>query len=257
MIIIATGALIILFSLAWLWARFCHNYSLVDAFWAGGLAITGLFFLYSTGSWNFKKGAIAFLFACWSLRLTCHLTYRIAKAHPEEDRRYIALRNAWKKKEALYSFLFFQAQALSVVFLTLPFFFIGMNYNPHWDLAAISGSLLLIIGILGEALADHQLASFKKNPRTSSEVCQKGLWHYSRHPNYFFEMVIWLSFYMIACGSPFGWITFYAPITIIFLLLKVTGIPPAEASSLRSKGEAYARYQNITSILIPWFPKKS
>jgi steroid 5-alpha reductase family enzyme len=70
-------------------------------------------------------------------------------------------------------------------------------------------------------------------------------------------MVIWLSFYMIACGSPFGWITFYAPITIIFLLLKVTGIPPAEASSLRSKGEAYARYQNITSILIPWFPKKS
>jgi steroid 5-alpha reductase family enzyme len=183
------------------------------------------------------------------------LSYRIAKAHPEEDRRYQQLREAWKKKEALFSFLFFQAQALSVIFLTLPFFLIGMNRHPGWNVWEIGGSALLIVAMLGEATADRQLAHFKKRSASHSVVCQEGLWKYSRHPNYFFEALLWIAFYLIASGSPYGWITLYAPATIIFLLLKVTGIPPAEASSLRSKGEAYKRYQATTSILIPWFPK--
>jgi steroid 5-alpha reductase family enzyme len=252
-----TAAIMLLFALAWCWARVCDNYSLVDAFWAGGLAITGLFFLLATGPWNQKKGVIALLFALWSIRLTWHLTYRIAKAHPQEDRRYRELRDAWKKKEALFSFLFFQAQALSVVLLTLPFFLIGRNVTSSWNIVEIVGCLVLLIGILGEALADQQLASFKKKYSSAALVCQEGLWNYSRHPNYFFEMLIWISFYLIACGSPYGWITLYAPATIIVLLLKVTGIPPAEAASLRSKGEAYRTYQKTTSALIPWFPKKS
>jgi steroid 5-alpha reductase family enzyme len=253
----ATAAMITLFTVAWSWARLCNNYSIVDAFWAGGLAITGLIFLLLPGIWTLKKYSIALLFACWSIRLTWHLTYRIAKAHPHEDRRYLALREAWNKNEPLFSFLFFQAQALSVVFLTLPFLFIGRNQNPQWNMVELVGVFFLAMSILGEALADQQLASFIKNRHSSLDICQKGLWYYSRHPNYFFEMVIWISFYLIAWGSPWGWTTFYAPATIIFLLLKVTGIPPAEASSLRSKGEAYKRYQETTSILIPWFPKQS
>jgi steroid 5-alpha reductase family enzyme len=252
-----TASVIALFTLAWFWARACDNYSLVDAFWAGGLAVSGLFFLLATGPWNLKKEGIALLFALWSLRLTWHLTYRIAKAHPEEDRRYQELRTAWKKNEALFSFLFFQAQALSVVLLTLPFFLVGRNPHSSWSVVEVAGCLLLLIGISGEAVADHQLASFKKHRHNYQVVCQKGLWNYSRHPNYFFEILIWISFYLIACGSPGGWMTFYAPATIILLLLKVTGIPPAEAASLRSKGEAYRAYQKTTSVLIPWSPKKS
>ncbi|MFZ4115840.1 MAG: DUF1295 domain-containing protein [Chthoniobacterales bacterium] len=252
-----TAVIMLLFTFAWLWARWADNYSLVDAFWAGGLAITGLFFLLATGPWSPKKEIITLLFALWSLRLTWHLTYRIAKAHPHEDRRYQELRTAWKKNETLLSFLFFQAQALSVVLLTLPFFFIGRDTNLAWNAVEIIGCLLLLVGIAGEAVADHQLATFKKNHSSTALVCQEGLWRYSRHPNYFFEMLLWISFYLIACGSPGGWITFYAPATIILLLLKITGIPPAEAASLRSKGEAYKHYQETTSVLIPWFPKKS
>ena len=116
---------------------------------------------------------------------------------------------------------------------------------------------MLGIGILGEALADAQLASYKQKNHDPSDVCQLGLWKYSRHPNYFFEIVIWISFYLIASTTPGGWITLYAPATMIVLLLKITGIPPAEASSLQSKGAAYRHYQQTTSVIIPWFPKKS
>lgn len=250
-----TVAVMFLFTLAWYWARTCNNYSLVDAFWAGGLAISGLNFLLTTGKGGQKKWIIALLFALWSIRLAWHLSYRIAKAHPHEDRRYQDLRNAWKKKEVLFSFLFFQAQALSVVFLTFPFFLIGINDNLNWSTIEITGCFLLFIGVLGESIADRQLSVFKHENHDASLICQKGLWKYSRHPNYFFEILIWISFYLIASGSPHGWMTFYAPATMIFLLVKVTGIPPAEASSLRSKGKAYLHYQQTTSMLIPWFPK--
>ena len=137
----------------------------------------------------------------------------------------------------------------------VPFFLIGINDYPDWSTIEVTGCLLLLISILGEAIADRQLAVFKHQHHHTSLVCQQGLWKYSRHPNYFFEMLIWMSFYLVASGLPHGWMTFYVPATMIFLLIKVTGIPPAEASSLRSKGKAYLHYQQTTSVLIPWFPK--
>jgi steroid 5-alpha reductase family enzyme len=82
-------------------------------------------------------------------------------------------------------------------------------------------------------------------------VCQEGLWRYSRHPNYFFEFVIWVGFYLLACGSAWGWVGFYAPAIILYLLLKVTGIPPTEASAVKRKGEAYREYQRTTSPFVP------
>ncbi|MBX9743443.1 MAG: DUF1295 domain-containing protein [Chthoniobacterales bacterium] len=251
-----TALIIFLFILAWSWARYCDNYSLVDAFWSAGIGLIAILFLLGPGAWNQKKGIIGFLVATWSVRLSWHLSYRIAKHHPQEDRRYQNLRDAWKNKEQLFSFLFFQAQALSVLLLALPFLLIGIDQNPGWDFLEIAGCSLLTIAILGEAIADKQLADFKKNELHNSAICQQGIWKYSRHPNYFFESLVWMGFYLIIAGSPNGWISFYAPGAIIFLLVKITGIPPAEASSLRSKGEAYRQYQKNTSIFIPWFPKK-
>ena len=220
------------------------------------MGLISILFLLGPGEWNFKKAMIVFLVATWSLRLSWHLGYRIAKHHPQEDRRYQNLRDAWKNNAKLFSFLFFQAQALSVLLLALPFLLIGIDQNHEWNFWEIAGCLLLTIAILGETIADKQLADFKKKEPSHSAVCQQGIWKYSRHPNYFFESLVWMSFYLIIAGSPHGWLSFYAPAIIIFLLLKVTGIPPAEASSLRSKGEAYRQYQKNTNIFIPWFPKK-
>ncbi|MBX9578128.1 MAG: DUF1295 domain-containing protein [Chthoniobacterales bacterium] len=251
-----TAFILFLFILAWFWARRCDNYSLVDAFWSAGMGLISILFLLGPGAWSAKKGTIAFLVATWSVRLSWHLGYRIAKHHPQEDRRYQNLRDAWKNNEKLFSFLFFQAQALSVLFLAFPFLLIGIDQNREWNSWELAGCCLLTIAILGETIADKQLAGFKKTEPHHSAICEEGIWKYSRHPNYFFESLVWMSFYLIIAGSPQGWLSFYAPATIIFLLLKVTGIPPAEASSLRSKGEAYRQYQQKTSIFIPWFPKK-
>lgn len=251
-----TALTLFLFILAWLWARYCDNYSLVDAFWGGGMGLISILFILGPGEWAPKKGVIAFLVGAWSVRLSWHLGYRIAKHHPQEDRRYQNLRDAWKNKEKLFSFLFFQAQALSILFLAFPFLLIGIDPKHEWNSWELVGCCLLTIAILGETIADKQLSNFNKHKLQHSVVCDQGLWKCSRHPNYFFESLVWIGFYLMIIGSPHGWMSFYAPATIIFLLLKVTGIPPAEASSLRSKGEAYRHYQQRTSIFIPWFPKK-
>ena len=94
------------------------------------------------------------------------------------------------------------------------------------------------------------------DPASKGRVCEAGLWHYSRHPNYFFEWLIWVAYFVFALASPWGWAAVIGPASILFLLLRVTGIPLTEEQSLRSKGDAYRRYQQTTSAFVPCFPKK-
>ena len=84
-----------------------------------------------------------------------------------------------------------------------------------------------------------------------------GLWRYSRHPNYFFQSLIWVAYTLIAVAAPWGWIGFLSPVLILYLVLFVTGIPPSEEQALKSRGDDYRRYQAETSPFIPWFPKSS
>ena len=88
-------------------------------------------------------------------------------------------------------------------------------------------------------------------------MCDAGLWRYSRHPNYFFEWLVWVAFFVFASASPWGWLGVIAPAAMLFLLLRVTGIPLTEEQAVRSKGEAYRRYQQRTSAFIPWPPRKA
>ncbi|MGB0715272.1 MAG: DUF1295 domain-containing protein, partial [Phycisphaerae bacterium] len=82
------------------------------------------------------------------------------------------------------------------------------------------------------------------------------LWRWSRHPNYFFEWIHWWSYVCLAIGASFWWITLMGPALMLFLVLKVTGIPPTEARAIESRGDAYRHYQATTSAFFPWFPKK-
>ena len=95
---------------------------------------------------------------------------------------------------------------------------------------------LWVVAFAGEVTADAQLAAFKKRPESKGHTCQSGLWHYSRHPNYFFESVIWPSFALFAhCNSQYGWIGFLSPALILYFLLRVTGIPATEEQAVRSR----------------------
>lgn len=255
------GLMAVLFIVAWVWARKCDNYSLVDAVWAFGIGLTGCLWLVAGGG-GAKHWVAGGLLGLWSLRLGWHLQRRIRRAHPEEDARYAKLREVWTGRVASAFFWFFQAQAISVVLLALPFLLIAMDPDGAWSGWEAAGLAVALIGISGESLADSQMSRFKAGKPgkpgkpDSKAVCQEGLWRYSRHPNYFFEAVIWIGFYLYACGSDWGWATIHAPAAIIYLLLRVTGIPPTEAAAVLRKGDAYRRYQETTSPFIPWPPKR-
>lgn len=249
-------SIMLIFFLAWGWARRWDNYSVVDAVWAFGIGFIGSLWLYLSGAGMAKHWVAAGLVILWSVRLCWHLERRIRRMYPVEDARYTKLREVWKGRVASAFFCFFQAQALSVIVLALPFLWIARDPDGAWSVWESLGLALCLLGILGEGLADAQMSAFKAKNSDSKAVCQDGLWYYSRHPNYFFESIIWLGFYTYACGSELGWTAIHAPVIITYLLLKVTGIPPTEAAAVLRKGDAYRRYQDSTSAFIPWPPKK-
>ena len=100
------------------------------------------------------------------------------------------------------------------------------------------------------------MRAFTSDPANKGKICQTGLWRFSRHPNYFFESVVWWGFFVAAVSSPWGWVTVICPLMMLWFLLKVTGIPLTEKHSVERRGQAYRDYQKTTSAFIPWFPKK-
>ena len=214
-----------------------------------------VFYALAGAGWPVRRALIAAMVAVWSARLGTHLAVRVAGHHPVEDSRYVQLRRDWAGNFAPKMFGFFQLQAVSVVVLGVAFLFAAQNPAPALHALEFAGAALWLVAICGEALADAQLAAFKRVPANKGRVCAVGLWRTSRHPNYFFEWLIWVAYFVFALASPWGWLAIIGPSGILFLLLRVTGIPMAEQQSLRSKGDAYRRYQQTTSAFMPWFPK--
>ena len=172
-----------------------------------------------------------------------------------EDGRYQAIRAAWQTGTNAKFFVFFQAQALLDVLLGLPFLLAAWNPRPGLHPLEWAAALLWLGAWFGESVADGQLRRFKARPESQGRTCREGLWRFSRHPNYFFEWLVWVAYLLLAFSAPWGWTAVLCPALMLYFLLRVTGIPYTEAQSLRSRPEDYARYQRETSSFIPWFPK--
>ena len=112
--------------------------------------------------------------------------------------------------------------------------------------------VLWTCAVAGETVADRQVERFRSDPANRGRTCQDGLWRYSRHPNYFFEWLIWVALALFAYPSPAGTMALACPVAMLCLLLRVTGIPATEAQALRTRGEEYRRYQQTTSVFVPW-----
>ena len=240
----------------WRWAKKIKNAGVVDIFWSYNFPIIALLLLWLAPAWPWRKLLICGMVLIAGIRLGTHLLIRITRHLNEEEGRYQQLRKEWSPNPDRKFFWFFQAQALSNVLLCIPFFIITANYEPGFSGWEMAGALLWLISVTGETLADRQLAAFKKDPQSKGRVCDRGLWNYSRHPNYFFEWLMWMSYFVFALGSPYGIFAIISPAVILYLLLKVTGIPTTEEQSIRSKGDAYRAYQKSTSSFIPWFKLK-
>ncbi len=256
LILLATLGLAVAFALVFLLARRIDNYGIVDVAWSYAFAGLAAFYALAAGGWPVRRALIAALACIWSLRLGTHLAVRVFGHHPVEDGRYLVLRQRWAGNLTWEMFKFFQFQALSVVVLGAAFLCASINPAPQLSAWEIAGAILWLIALTGEALADWQLAAFKRHPANRGKVCDVGLWRYSRHPNYFFEWLVWVAFFVFALGSLWGWVAIIGPASILWLLLRVTGIPMNEEQNLRSRGDAYRRYQATTSRFVPWVRKE-
>jgi steroid 5-alpha reductase family enzyme len=239
----------------WLWAKRIQNAGVVDIFWAFNFPVIALLLFFFAPGWLPRKALFCAMVLIAGVRLGTHLAVRVTAHLSEEEGRYKQLRKEWSPHPDRKFFWFFQAQALSNVLLAIPFFLVCANTRPGWSVFEGIGAALWVIAFAGESLADYQLAAFKKDPAGKGRVCDRGLWGYSRHPNYFFEWLQWVAWFLFALGSPYGWLAAISPLIILWLLLKVTGIPATEEQSLRSKGELYKNYQREVSVFIPWFKK--
>lgn len=228
----------------------------VDAGWAGSLvAICALYAVLAPGSLS-HRALIASMCGLENLRLAVLVVGRIGAG---EDTRYQELRRRWSERGNAQArfFAFFQAQALLAAVLSLPILLAAFDRSPRLGLLAWCGAALWLVAAGLERVADLQLRRFRANPANRGSTLQTGLWRYSRHPNYFFQWLTWIAYALVALEAPHGWIGLVAPALMLYLILFVTGIRPAEESSLRSRGDEYRRYQQRTSAFVPWFRKAS
>lgn len=252
-------ALIVAFvtmTLVWRVSVKLRNAGIVDIAWSGLFSLVALLYAVLGGGDPTRRIVAASLMIVWSVRLASHLWRRVVGHIEVEDGRYAELREKWGAAADRKMLAFFLFQGVTNVLLSLPILLASLNPAPALRGVEIAAIALWIVALSGEAIADAQLKRFKADPANRGKVCAEGLWRYSRHPNYFFEWLVWCSFFLFALGSPYGWISVYCPLLMLWFLYKVTGIPATEEQSIRSRGEAYRRYQRTTSPFIPWFPKE-
>jgi len=241
----------------WVFAKRMDNAGIVDIWWSFGFAPVAVFCgIFGSGQ-PLRNGLIAAMVCAWSVRLGTHLYKRVMAHHPEEDPRYAELRIQFPKHTWLMFFGFFQLQAVLIALLSLPVALACADPDGTIGAFELAGVLVWLVALGGESVADAQLAFFRAQPANRGRVCEFGLWKYSRHPNYFFEWLVWVAYFVFALGSPWGWTGALSPLLMLYFLTCVTGIPPSEAHSLKSRGDAYRDYQRRTSAFIPWFPKTS
>jgi len=242
--------------LAWAWQLRTRNAGVVDVVWSFGMAASAMTYAVLLDGALLPRLLVAVLGGAWGLRLAWHLGTRVfGDAH--EDGRYAYLRKHWDDAQGKF-LLFFLAQALMIVLLSIPFWIVAHNPRGDWSLWTTLGVLIWAMSVAGESLADRQLAAWKRDPAHKGQTCRDGLWRYSRHPNYFFEWLHWFAYVCLAVGLPWGWVlgSLCGPALMLAFLYRVTGIPYTEAQSLRSRGEDYARYQRTTSAFFPRLPKR-
>ncbi len=245
----------VLMTVLWFIAVAHKNAGYVDLGWVLGLIImASVCAIYGPG-YPIRKLFMLAMVALWGARLSSLLIQRFLKDQ-REDSRYQKIRQQWAAKADFNFFFFFQFQGLLDVVLATPFVLASLNSHYRLSGFELLGTLIWGVGVLGESLADEQLREFKANPQNKGKTCQAGLWYYSRHPNYFFEWLVWLGYFVFALGSKFGWVSAISPLLMLYFLLNVSGVPLAEEQSLKSRGEAYREYQRTTSKFVPWMKRK-
>lgn len=251
--LIALVAIALFAMLGWMLSVAKRDVSIVDSLWS-------LFFLLGAAVYAAgidvvgpRAALIVAMVAIWALRLAGHITLRgLGEA---EDRRYQAIRArnqpgfAWK---SLY--LVFGLQALLAWIISAPLY-AGIGSAAPLNALDLAGAALWLFGFVFETIADVQLVRFKSDAANRGKVLDRGLWRYSRHPNYFGEAALWWGWYLVALGAG-AWWTVFAPLLMTFLLLKVSGVALLE-KDIGERRPDYSAYIARTNAFLPGRPRKA
>jgi len=233
-----------------------------DVAWGLGFIMISLVVLFGYGINGFDRGAlVTFLILIWGGRLSYHIFRR--NIRKSEDARYVAWRVEWGRWFIIRSYLqIYLLQGLLMILIATPVIFINTFRGGSFTFLDLLGVLVWLTGFYFESRGDAQLKEFIKNPDNKGKILNTGLWKYTRHPNYFGEVTQWWGIWIIGFSIVYAFnstlllalISIIGPLTITFLILKVSGIPMLEKSM--AKNPLFDEYRRTTSVFFPLPPKK-
>jgi steroid 5-alpha reductase family enzyme len=250
-LLLLNAAAVLVYMTVWfVVARARKRLDTVDNAWGGGYFVMAWVVVAIQRSW--LTLVIAILTSIWAARLTLHIAKRNAKR--PEDPRYVAISQKWKGNYWIRAyFSIFVLQGALIWTIGLPISLAGNLSVKHQLAYGIIGTIIWIKGYVIEALADRQLRQYLATKPDKTSVLDSGLWRYSRHPNYFGEIMQWYGIAIIACGVRYGWIGLIGP-TVLYLTIRyASGVPPIE--NRRKDNPAYQAYIERTSVLFPLPPR--
>jgi steroid 5-alpha reductase family enzyme len=250
-----TSALAVLcyMTILYLIAQSVRNNSIVDIGWGPGFILITVVLALNYPALTDRAKIMMALTVLWAIRLSAHIFLR--NHGKAEDFRYAEWRKAWGKREPLLAYLrVFLLQGFIMVFIGLPQIFSVAGKNNNLALINFIGILVFSAGFLFEAVADYQLAVFKRKTSNRGKILSSGVWRYSRHPNYFGEAVLWWGFWLISTGNGYWYISLVSPLLITIFLRFVSGVPMLE-EKYRNRGDFIA-YAQKTPIFIPFIGRK-
>ncbi len=238
-------------SLIWLWYRITNNPSVVDVGWASGLTLSGMIYL-CQNTLSVRTVLLGAALLIWGMRLGGYLWWTRIR-QKQVDKRYTALSQSWRVKKPLGFLIHFQLQGIFIFIVSISWYFIALNPAKNINVTDLIGLIIFVCSLGLESLADLQLLLFKKSQ--PGKVCNQKLWRFSRHPNCFFEWLIWCSFTLFAISSPYGVLSLFSPFALYLIMVFIT-IPITERESLKSRGQAYIAYQSTTPKFFPKIPER-
>lgn len=238
-------------------SRMIHRTDIVDAAW-GLVFIVGAIFSFVSSPYSVQFGLnvqtlVTALVTIWGLRLAYIIIGRLRKK--PEDKRYVELRKAWKGNEAINSFVrIFMVQAVLAWVIAASVYHVNFALPQTITWLAAAGLVVWAIGFYFEVIGDWQLKKFLADPANKGKIMARGLWRYTRHPNYFGEATMWWGIFLVALSVPNGWIAILSPVAITYLLLFVSGVPLTEKAFEGKPG--WEIYKRRVSKFFPALPKK-
>ena len=252
-VFIMTTASILVYMTGWfIAAQICGRNDIADVAWGLGFILATVVSLLAGGIYPLRGLLISALVLIWGIRLALHIHNR--NRGKGEDPRYRKWREEWGKWFVLRSFLqVFMLQGILLLMVAIPVIFVNQAPAAPLGWLDLPGLAIWLYGLVFEAIGDWQLLKFIRNPDNKGKLMTTGLWRYTRHPNYFGEVALWWGIWLMTLPLPGGWLTVIGPLTITFLILKVSGIPMLE-NPYEDRAD-FQEYKCRTSVFFPLPPR--